>query len=101
MLPLLLGEGARRGLDLAGLVTAAPARRFGLPGKGSLEPGADADITLVELGGPFVLGELRDRHQANPFAGRPLGARVVRTLLRGRPPGDGRLIVPRQRGAVA
>jgi allantoinase len=100
-LPLVLGEGALRGLDLSDLLTRAPARRFGLSGKGSLEPGADADIAIVELGGPFGLGELRDRHRANPFAGRPLGARVVRTLLRGRPPGAGRLIVPRKRGAVA
>jgi allantoinase len=101
-LPLLLGEGVRRGLDpaaLARLVTAAPARRFGLA-KGTLEVGADADIALVELGGPFGLGELRDRHRANPFAGRRLGARVVRTLLRGRPPGQGRLLVPDKRGSA-
>ena len=100
-LPLVLGEGVARGLDLASLVTSAPARRFGLPGKGSLEPGSDADLVLVELGGPFSLGPLRDRHAANPFAGRPMGARVVRTLLRGRPPGDGRLLTPRQRGIAA
>jgi allantoinase len=104
-LPLLLGEGVRRGLPLevlADLMSGAPARRFGLP-KGRLEPGADADLALVEVGGPFRLGELRDRHRSNPFAGRPLHARVVRTLLRGRPPGQGRLLVPdrdRQRGSA-
>jgi len=103
MLPLLLGEGVRRGLPLAALadlVTGAPARRFGLP-KGRLEPGADADLALVAIGGPFELGEPRDRHRANPFAGRPLHARVVRTLLRGRDAGEarGRLIVPRPRGS--
>jgi allantoinase len=97
MLPLVLGEGMAREVDLAPLVTRAPARRFGLPGKGSLEPGSDADIVLIELGGPFGLGELRDRHAANPFAGRPMGARVVRTLLRGRPPGSGRLLVPERK----
>jgi allantoinase len=100
MLPLLLGEGARRGLEVAHLVTRAPAERFRLPGKGRLEVGADADLAFVELGGPFELGELRDRHRANPFAGRPLGARVVRTLLRGRAPGQGRLLVPDKRGSA-
>jgi allantoinase len=105
-LPLLLGDGRRRGLPLAALadlVSGGPARRFGL-GKGRLEPGADADLTLVEIGGPFELGELRDRHRANPFAGRPLHARVVRTLLRGRDVAldtRGRLLVPdRERGTA-
>ena len=102
-LPLLLGEGLRHGLPmhvLADRVCGAPARRFGLP-KGRLEVGADADLVLVETGGPFELGELRDRHKANPFAGRPMYARVVRTLLRGRERGAGRLLVPdRQRGSA-
>jgi allantoinase len=102
-LALLLGEGGRRGLPvaaLADLVTGAPARRFRLP-KGRLEPGADADLALVELGGTHELGELRDRHRANPFAGRTLYARVVRTLLRGRSgAGRGRLLVPDQRGSA-
>ena len=83
-LPLLLGRGCARG-------SARPprrprhrrARRFRLPGKGRLEVGADADLALVQVGGEHPVGELHDRHRANPFAGRRLGARVVRTLLRG------------------
>jgi allantoinase len=96
-LALLLGEGAERGLDLMHLVTSGPARRFGLPGKGRLEVGADADLVLVEFA-DHVLSELHDRHKANPFAGRTLHARVVRTLLRGRSGTHGRLIVPEPRG---
>ena len=101
-LPLLLGEGLRRGVSLdrlADLVTGAPARRFRLPGKGRLEVGADADLALVQIGGEHPVGELRDRHRANPFAGRGLGARVVRTLLRGRSGSHGRLLVPEKRGS--
>lgn len=53
-LPLLITEGVhKRGLPLSRLVemnSYTPARRFGLyPHKGSLQPGADADIVLVDL----------------------------------------------------
>jgi len=53
-LPLLLHEGVhRRGLPLSRLVemnSYTPARRFGLyPRKGSLQPGADGDLVLVDL----------------------------------------------------
>lgn len=53
-LALLLSEGVnRRGLSLSRLVemnSYTPARRFGLyPAKGALEPGADADMVLVDL----------------------------------------------------
>lgn len=52
-LPLLYSEGVVRGrMSLPRLVevtAAAPARLFGLaPRKGSLEPGADADIVLFD-----------------------------------------------------
>jgi allantoinase len=106
-LAVLLHEGAARGLPpavLAELVTGAPARRFGLP-KGRLEPGADADLVLVDVRGEHAAEPL-DRHRANPFAGRPLRARVVRTLLRGEtvyedgrvaPGARGRLLTPETR----
>ena len=53
-LPLLITEGVlKRGLPLSRLVemnSYTPARRFGLyPHKGSLQPGADADLVLVDL----------------------------------------------------
>jgi len=53
-LALLLSEGVhQRGLALTRLVELSsygPARRFGLyPRKGALQPGADADLVLVDL----------------------------------------------------
>jgi len=110
-LALLLDEGHhRRGLPLgplAALVTSAPAERLRLPAA-RLEPGAAADLALVDLRTRHDLRreDLHDRHRANPFTGRPSRARVVRTLLRGRTvfaggrvagEARGRLLVPEQR----
>jgi len=88
LLRVLLTEGPPRGLSLeavAELSAAAPARRFRLAGKGSLEPGADADLTLVDVGIEATLTreELLSRHRLNPLVGRPLRGRVERTILRG------------------
>jgi allantoinase len=102
-LELLLDEGhhARRGpvAALAALVTQAPADRFGLP-KGRLLPGADADLALVDLRSEHELRDLHDRHRANPYAGRTLRARVVRTLLRGRTVYDGERVSPEPYGRL-
>ena len=76
----------------AALTSANPAKRFNLP-KGRLEPGADADLTLVDLRHKDV-PELQDRHKLSPYADRPL-ARIVRTWVRGGAP-RGRLITPRK-----
>jgi allantoinase len=101
MLALLLTEGHHtRGLtlDLVARVTAGyVARRFRLPAKGRLEPGADADLVLVDLTASETLSaeQLRYRHRHSPFVGRQLSARVERTLLRGRTVfADGQIVGP-------
>ncbi len=76
---------------VAALTSANPASCFRLP-KGRLEPGADADLVLVDLRRREV-PELQDRHKLSPYAGRPL-PRIVRTLVRGGAR-QGRLITPR------
>jgi allantoinase len=94
---VLLTEGHHaRGLPLARLtaaLSAAPARRFGLAGKGAVVPGADADLVLVDLRDRRA-PELQDRHKLSPFAGRPL-PRIVRTWVRGGA-NRGRLITQRR-----
>ena len=84
-LELLLTEGRLTLPGLAERVAGAVARRFSLPGKGTLEVGKDADLVLVKLGERRVLDadELRYRHRLSPYVGRELTARVVRTLVRG------------------
>ncbi len=101
MLSLLLSEGHRaRGLELdliARITSGYVARRFRLPGKGRLEPGADADLVLVDLTASQTLsaGDLHYRHRHSPFVGRTFGARVVRTIVRGRTVfADGRIVGP-------
>ena len=95
LLPLALTENVP--LDL---VTARPAARFRLPGKGRLEPGSDADFVLVDRSARVELrtDDLRYRHRQSPYVGRTMRGRIAGTWLRGRPvvPGqpNGRFVQP-------
>jgi allantoinase len=88
-LTLLLTAGHHeRALALetvARLTSTGAAERFAMPGKGRLDPGADADLALVDLAAEHTLraGDLAYRHKLSPYIGRRLRARVVKTLLRG------------------
>jgi allantoinase len=89
-LGLLLAEGcARRGISLPRLVSAvsrSSTDRFGLPGKGRIKVGADADFAIVDLAKtkPLEADDLRYRHRISPFLGRSLAGDVRRTMVRGR-----------------
>jgi allantoinase len=71
-LAVLLSSGHHdRGLSLtaiATLLSAAPARRFRLAGKGVLAEGGDADLTIVAPDDRFTLetGALHQRHRTTP-----------------------------------
>jgi allantoinase len=80
LLPLLLDAGVPLD-EVRRLTSTGPASRLRLP-KGGTEPGADADLVLVDLDDRHAPA-LHDRHRLSPFAGRPLRGRVVRTLVRG------------------
>jgi allantoinase len=89
----------------AALTAANPAQRFRVPRKGRLEPGFDADFSLVDLRTTTTLDEttLLTRHKLGAYTGRTLKGRVRATYLRGQPivedgavvaaPG-GKLVVP-------
>jgi allantoinase len=90
MLPLLLDQGVhKRGMPLpllARLTSANPARLFGLyPRKGSLRPGADADLAIVDPDAEWTLraADLFARHKHSPYDGRRLRGQVLATLVRG------------------
>lgn len=88
--PLLLDAAARGKLAMEDVVrvhSAAPARHYGLwPRKGALEPGADADLALVDSAARWSIGDrpLRSKAGWSPYAGRSVQGTVVRTLVRGR-----------------
>jgi len=70
---------------IAELTAASPARRFGLPRKGSIAPGMDADFALVDLSACDTLkrDSLFQRHSFSPYVGETFRGRVCRTILRG------------------
>jgi allantoinase len=98
LLPALLTDDRLDVAAVSRLVSTAPARRFGLTGKGRVEVGADADLALLALGEPWTLeaDDLRYRHPQSPYVGRTFRGRVVATLLGGEPVGEprGRLVRP-------
>jgi len=85
---------------IAQVTATSPARRFRLPGKGSIEVGNDGDLAVVDINDSSELTreELRDRHRLSPYVGRTLRGRIRHVLLRGEEIGEqtrGRLITPR------
>ncbi len=71
---------------LARLVSEAPARRFGLwPRKGNLEPGADADVLVLdpELEWEIDPALLVTSAGWSPYAGRRVRGRVIAAFVRG------------------
>jgi len=111
LLPLMVSEGVhRRGLSwerLVSLTSANTARIFGLyPRKGSLLPGADADIVILDPDREWTVTaeRLRYRHRFSPFMGWRIRGWIDRVLVRGRTvvehgeivgqPGYGRLLMP-------
>ncbi len=84
----LLSEGSRRGISLsriAELVCWNPSRRFGLPGKGDIAPGFDADIVLVDPDKRFIVSaqESESSQGYSPLEGQELTGKVEQTFLRG------------------
>jgi allantoinase len=67
-------------------MAAGPATVAGLPHKGVIAPGYDADLVAFDDTASFTVdpARLRHRHPVTPYAGRTLTGVVRRTWLRGR-----------------
>src|SRR5207245_3657839 len=71
----------------ARLLATTPAKIAGLwPRKGSIHPGADADLLIVDLerGWTVERSWLHSRHPHSPFIGRQMKGWIARVLQRGR-----------------
>ena len=70
---------------MAELLSLKPAQRFGLPSKGDIAPGYDADIVIVDPHESFVVraAESESEQGYSPFEGIELSGRVKSTFLRG------------------
>lgn len=90
IVPLLYSEGVTKGrisiYDLVRVLSEGPARIFKLwPQKGSLMPGGDGDVTIID---PKAEWEIRDEDMLepakwSPYTGMKLAGRVVTTIVRG------------------
>ena len=67
------------------VTSAAPARVWGLRGKGRIEVGADADITCLDLEREAIVDEARlhGRSSLSPFRGERLVGQPVATIVGG------------------
>jgi allantoinase len=85
-------------VDVAGWMSAGPARLAGLSRKGAIEVGRDADFAVVDPDAGWTVdpSQLRHRHPLTPYAGMTLRGVVRETWLRGAPlnggPPRGRLL---------
>jgi len=91
MLTTILTEGVhKRGLplpDVVRMMSTNPARIFGLyPLKGSLQPGADADLAIVDLDAEWTLSvdDLLYKNKHSAYVGCTFKGKVMQTFVRGK-----------------
>jgi allantoinase len=87
-LPAVWTLARRRGNTLSDVgrwMSAFPAALAGLPGKGAIAAGRDADLVAFDADAVFTVrgADLLHRHPVTPYAGRTLTGRVRRVWLRG------------------
>ncbi len=86
--------------DVMRWMCEAPARLYGMVGKGKLAPGYDADFVLVDLQAQHTIrnGNLQTRVNWSPYDGWTLKGAVKKTLVRGRLVYDDGVVLPEGRG---
>ncbi|MDR2542136.1 MAG: dihydroorotase family protein [Treponema sp.] len=89
MLPLLLNEVNKGNLslnDIVRLCSEAPAKIWGIyHRKGNLLPGADADITIVDMNVKKTIrySDLHSKSKTSPYDGMEVQGAPVATIVRG------------------
>ncbi len=93
LLSVVYAEGVAKGRisveRMVDLLATTPARLFGLPTKGAIQVGRDADLVLFDPGAIRTLHQADLHHTSDftPYEGLAVGGAVVQTLLRGQPAG--------------
>ncbi len=87
MFDAMVSQGRGGPEAFARLTASAPAKIYGLPGKGRLAKGMDADITLWDPDKTVTYGEndLHDNVGYNPWVGRTIKGWPTDVFLRGMP----------------
>ncbi len=89
LLAVVYTEGVARGRisleRMVDLLSASPARLFGLSSKGSIEPGRDADLVIFDPTerGTFRQASLHHTADYTPYEGMALAGHVHSVLVRG------------------
>ena len=86
-LPLMLSSALAGRLPLPGVVrlcASEPGRLFGIARKGSLLPGMDADLVVVDPSARSRIDGLHMETDYSPFAGMELRGRIETVVARGR-----------------
>lgn len=101
LLPLMINAAQDPGQEvtheqIAGWTSQNVAQRFRIAGKGGIEVGKDADLTIVdpENGDVITADSLQYRHRQSVYLGRKMRCRVERTILRGQTIFDRGKILP-------
>ncbi|TFV64896.1 allantoinase AllB [Blastococcus sp. CT_GayMR20] len=87
-LPVVWTGARQRGIGLDRVVrwmAEAPARLAGLPGKGAIAVGRDADLVAFAPDEEWTVGDLEHRNPVTPYSGRSVTGAIRRTWLGGRP----------------
>ena len=91
LLAIVYSEGVARGRitseRMVDVLATAPARLFGLPLKGAIDVGRDADLVIWDPSANRTLGQAGMHHTSDytPYEGMAVRGGVVEVLLRGRP----------------
>jgi allantoinase len=89
LVPLVASEARKRGFEwgtIARWLATTPAQLWLLaPRKGSIAPGADADVVLLDADRRWAIdgAKLHHTHKWTPYEGVEVTGKVVRTLVRG------------------
>ena len=71
--------------QLMKILATNAAKTFGIPNKGKIAPGMDADLVLLKPNAPYRLEAegLYYKHKHSAYVGKEIGCQIMQTLVRG------------------